>query len=388
MKKAPFILFLSASAGTGHTQAAQAVCKSLHSIDPVISCDIINSYKFLNPVLETLMHDGYLYLIRLLPRLYGFMYDRKNKKYTLRGVKDWLNSTAAVSLKNTIDRLNPDLIVCTHAFPCGVLAEVKRKFGLKQKTVGIITDFVVSPFWIYPETDLYLTASPELKESLIERVVDEKKVFVTGIPIDPCFSASFCKEDTRRKLGLDSNLPLLLIMGGGLGLSPVEGVLDILKKINLPVQAVIIAGKNKRLKFKLDEALQKYRKGGNSGLYDKKIITLGFVNNIYEYMQASDLLITKPGGMTVSEAASAKIPMIITSPIPGQETRNAGYLKKKGAGLCVENESMLPEAIERLLKNKSLLQDMSQNISLIAEPQASEKAAKILLNLINHPLPK
>lgn len=376
--KRPLVMFLSADAGTGHTMAARALQLSLGRIDPAVNCEIVNSYKFLNLLLEKVIKDGYLHLIRILPKVYGYLYERKNKKQAIRGMKDWLNGVSARRLKDMIDEKKPDLIVCTHAFPCGVLSVIKQKYGLTQKILGVITDYVVSPFWIYPETDMYMVAADDLKDSFIARGVESDRVMTTGIPIDPVFLHNGDKYELRNKLGLDNDLPLLMIMGGGLGLSPVPGILRTLKKISAPFQAVIMMGTNVKLKKKIDDAILRFQDKF------KRIKTVGYVDNVHEYMKASDLLVTKPGGMTVAEAVAVGLPMIITSPIPGQETRNTRYLLKKGVGIRAEDENELPEIIEGLLADPGTLQKMSEVSLKLAAPHAADLAARQICRLLNN----
>lgn len=372
----PKILFLSANAGTGHTMAAEALKKSLRMIDPSISCEIVNSYKFLNLILEKVMEEGYLHLIRLLPKIYGYFYERKNKKKTIKGMKDWLNRACASNMKKMIDERNPDLIVCTHAFPCGVLSVIKQKYGLNQKILGVITDFVISPFWLYPETDMYLIATEDLKENVVERGIDGSRIITTGIPIDPNFGIEMDKKELRKKLEFDSSIPLILVMGGGLGMSPVTGILRTLKKINTPFEAAIVFGKNIKLKKKVDETLLRLPK------FNNRIRTLDYVDNIHEYMKASDLLITKPGGMTTAEAIAVGLPMILTSPIPGQETRNTLYLMDKGVGIRVYREKDLSREVERLLSNPLEREEMALRTRELAAPQAAGEAARQIYSFL------
>jgi len=375
-ERRPKILFLSANAGTGHTMAAKALEKSLRMIDPSISCEIINSYKFLNLILEKVMEVGYLHLIRLLPKLYGYFYERKNKKKTIRGLKDWLNRACADNMKKMIDERKPDLIVCTHAFPCGVLSVIKQKYGLDQKILGVVTDFVISPFWLYPETDLYLIATEDLKQNVIELGIEDNRIVTTGIPIDPNFGIEMNKKELRNKLELDTSIPLILIMGGGLGMSPVTGILRTLKKINTPFQAVVVFGKNVKLKKKIDETLSHLPNLNN------RVRTLDYVDNIHEYMKASDLLITKPGGMTTAEAIAVGLPMILTSPIPGQETRNTSYLMDKGVGIKISKEKDLSREIEKLLIDPLEREKMSLKTRELAAPQAAGEAARHIYSFL------
>ncbi|MCE1247409.1 MAG: glycosyltransferase [Firmicutes bacterium] len=378
----PSVLFLSANAGTGHTMAAEAVKQSLQELDPSISCEIVNSYKYLNLILEKLMQDGYLHLVRLLPKVYGYLYDRKNKKRSIRGIKDWLNKVSAGNFKKMIEEKQPDVIVCTHAFPCGVLSYIRQHFGLDHKIMGVVTDFVISPFWIYPETDMYMVAASDLKKDLIARGVQSSKVVASGIPINPKFYEEISKTDLRNKLDLSSDLPLVLVMGGGLGMSPVTGIIRTLKKITVPYQAVVITGTNEKMKRKLDDTLSKLPNVRG------RVKILGFVDNIYEYMKAADLLVTKPGGMTAAEAISIGLPMIITSPIPGQEIRNAKYLVEKGISICINDEKELPAAIEEFLKSKSQQKKMSKKANAIASPNAAGEVARQIYKMINQKQPE
>jgi processive 1,2-diacylglycerol beta-glucosyltransferase len=374
---APSVLFLSANAGTGHTMAAEAVKQSLQQLDPAISCEILNSYKYLNLILEKLMQEGYLHLVRLLPKVYGYLYDRKNKKQSIRGLKDWLNKVSAGNFKKMIDEKKPDVIVCTHAFPCGVLSFLRQHYGLEQKILGVVTDFVISPFWIYPETDMYMVATDDLKKDLVSRGVDNNKVVATGIPINLNFSADITKNELRAKLDLPLDLPVVLVMGGGLGMSPVTGIIRTLKRIAIPYQAVVITGTNDKMKRKLDETLSKLPNVRG------RVKTLGFVDNIYDYMKTADLLVTKPGGMTAAEAISIGLPMLLTSPIPGQEIRNARYLVDNGVSICINDEKDLPIAIESFLNNKKTREKMKKKAKRLAAPKAAEDAAKQIYKMLN-----
>jgi processive 1,2-diacylglycerol beta-glucosyltransferase len=372
------VLFFSANAGTGHNNAATALANAAREIDGSIQTKIVNSYDFLNQPLGKVMEEGYLQLLRLLPTLYGYFYDRNSKKKSLSNIKNWLTRISASNFKLLIDQEKPDLIVCTHAFPCGIIAELKQKHSLETKVIGVVTDFVVSPFWLYPETDIYLIASEDLKVDFKKSGISDDKVKITGIPIDPRFNgAGISKQEAREKLGLQLDQPVLLIMGGGLGMNPAANSLRILKKINTPLQAVVVMGKNEREKKAFQDSIEQFQ---NSRV---KVRVLGYVDNIFEYMKAADLLVTKPGGVTTAEAISAGLPMIVTAPIPGQETRNIHYIIERGMAVPVFREKDLHGAIEELILNPSALEEISRRAMKFSIPDSARRGAEHLISCLN-----
>jgi len=367
------VLFLSASVGEGHTAAAHAVCAALRENEAPVRCEVVDSYRYASEVFHKVASNGYIGIVRMLPKLYGFIYDQAERATKVSGFKKWLHRTTAVNLRQLVAEVRPDVVVCTHAFPCGVMAEYKREFPDAPPVVGIVTDFVVHPFWIHRNIDRYAVATTAMRQVLIARGVPEAHVEVTGIPIDPRFGRQVAKREMRRRLGIDVERTTLLLMGGGLGIGPLEKALVGLDRLRRDFQAVVVVGKNPALERRLRDAARGRR-------HPVKVV--GFVPNVYDYMRAADVLVSKPGGMTSSEALAAGLPIVMLRPLPGQEERNTRYLKESGAGMRVQTSKELVHALDRLLGDPHALEQMRECAERLAHPGAALAAAEIVASLI------
>ena len=205
--------------------------------------------------------------------------------------------------------------------------------------------------------------------------MDPRSIKVFGIPIQSRFTKRLDKKALAQKFGLNPDLPVLLIMGGGQGLGPIKNVVRSLRKLKTPLQMIVLAGTNGRLLRWLKRHSQKL---------DKKIIVYEFVDNVDELMEVSTLIITKPGGMTTSEALAKGMPMVIINPLPGQEMRNTDFLLKSGIALRVDDTGDIGEEVELLLKSPEALAAMRQAAYENSHPNAASDIARFILQ---HPLP-
>ncbi len=375
MKTPKKFLFLSANVGAGHSAAAEAVIQALKSLEPDSESRIVNSYYYASAFVGKMVEDGYIQMVKFIPQLYGLLYERRERAGTISGLKNWAIHTSAENFMHLVDEYRPDVIVCTHAFSCGVSSVLKEQMGLRIPVVGVVTDFVVHPFWIYNNLDLYTVATCEIAEHLSSKGVAPEKVEVTGIPIDPRFGNSQDVSALKKRLGLKEEMPILLVMGGGIGMGPVNRIMKALKKITIPMYAVIVAGKNNHLLKRLNEDMKKLTQS------PVNVRVLGYINNVYDYMKAADILVTKPGGLTSSEALAVQLPMIIVRPIPGQELRNTRYLLGQRVAVRVSDENNLAETIETLLNNPSRLNQMRVKARPLGQPEAAMKVARRVLDL-------
>lgn len=376
MERVKKVLILSANLGAGHLTAAEAVKQALVLINPHIEGTIINSYRYGSSTIGKMVEGGYLQMVKMLPTLYGFIYERQEKATNVSGMKNWLCNVVAQDFKELIDNYKPDVIVSTHTYPCGISSVLREKFNVKVPMVAVVTDFQTHPFWIYPNIDLYAVATHEIESQLIGKGIAPEKIKVTGIPIDPRFCLNYDAAALKKKLGIADKLPVLLVMGGGLGMGPVGKILRSLKKATKPMQVVVVVGKNKDLQKKLREGLKK--------LEEKpfKVEILGYVNNIYEYMKVSDLLVTKAGGLTLSEAMAVKLPMVIVNSIPGHEERNTRYLVSRRAAVAVEKEKDLYKVIEDLFGNRDKLQRMRERAEGLGKADSAERVAREIIKFM------
>jgi processive 1,2-diacylglycerol beta-glucosyltransferase len=243
-----------------------------------------------------------------------------------------------------IKHFNPDIVLCTHYMPLELLGDLRRKNGASgPPVVSVITDFEAHALWMDPCVDLYCVAAEETKVRLVARGAAETSVIATGIPVSAKFSAKIDAKAVRRNTGLRDDLPVLLVLSGGFGMGPVEEILAELDKVKHPFQTIVVTGRNEELRREL-------------AVQDRKHPThiLGFTTNMHELMSVSDLVITKPGGLTTSEALALGKPLFILNPIPGQEAANSDFLLERGAAAKVNRVEDLPYRVERLLGSKTL----------------------------------
>ena len=382
MSKGP-VLFLSARVGEGHRTAADAVRMRLAARG--MRGEVVDSYRYAASLFSKVVSDGYIGMVRTIPQVYGFIYDRAERATAAGGFRVWASEFTARNLRGLMERLKPSAVVCTHAFPCGVMAAYKRLYDPSLPVMGIVTDFVVHPFWIYKNVDAYAVATPEIRAALVGRGIDPERIGVDGIPVDPRFGeVPDDRAALREQLGLPRDAAVALVMGGGLGLGPVAATVRSLARTALPengraapVIPVVIVGKNKRLERRLAEEAR--RDGAD-------VRVLGFVENVFDWMHAADVLVTKPGGLTTSEALAARVPLVLLRPLPGQEERNARYLVSRGAALRARGGSDLVRVVDAVLTDERVARRLRENAAALAHPDAAERIAARIAALAQTPV--
>ena len=368
------MLFLSAAVGVGHTAAAQAVRAALHEIDPAIETQTVDSYKYAASIFSKVVADGYIGMVKTVPQVYSYIYDRAERATHVPAFRRWVSQYTAGNLRKLVDEQHPDLVVCTHAFPCGVMSEYKRQFDPELPVVGVVTDFVVHPFWIYPNIDAYSVTTPEMRATLVARGVPSENVLLSGIPVDPRFARRRLPVDAlRAELDLPRDRPIVLIMGGGVGIGPLDKMMRALGDVKIPLAAAVIVGRNAGLERRVIAAAERTP-------YPLRVF--GFVNNVFDYMHASDVLLTKPGGLTSSEALVAQIPMVLVKPLPGQEQRNTRYLVTRRAAISVNGGSELARAVSELLESGRRRAELLERASPLRHPDAALAEAERIVELL------
>lgn len=371
----PRILFLSASVGVGHSAAAAAVSGALGELVPSVETQTVDSYKYAAKIFSKVVADGYIGMVKTVPQLYRYIYERAERARDIPAFRRWVSQYTASNLRTLVTERKPDLVVCTHAFPCGVMSEYKRKFDPDLPVVGVVTDFAVHPFWIYPNIDAYAVATPEIRQALLARGVAAERIVVSGIPIDPRFGRSEqSRDDLRAALGLPRDRSVVLMMGGGLGIGPLDRMIRALGRLELPVAGAIIVGRNVRLERRILDLAEQTE-------YPLRVF--GFIDNVYDLMHASDVLLTKAGGLTSSEALSAEIPMILMKPLPGQEERNTRYLVSRRAALRARNERQVTQAVREVLTSPERRAQLASSIAALRRPDAARTVAERIVSLLN-----
>ena len=351
------VLLLSEGFGSGHTQAAHALSEGLKFINPDISTKVLELGSFLNPIMAPIIINAYRKTVSKQPKVVGMMYRSNYRKPTNRIAKNALHRLFYTQTTKVIEKLNPQIIVCTHPVPNMMIAKLKEH-GLATPLLTVITDYDAHGSWVNDEINSYLVSSDVVKERLINKGVEENKIAVTGIPIRPKFWTPVDKEAIRAKFNLKA-MPTVLIMGGGWGLLHEDSALTYMTAWRETTQLIYCVGTNSDMKEKLEaDPLFKH----------PNIRIIGFTQHINELMDISDLLVTKPGGMTCTEGLSKALPMLFYEPIPGQEEENCEYFINLGFGEMLADHDTVDRWFklihdEEKLKNlrSSLLQKRNNN---------------------------
>ncbi len=362
------VLIVTASVGAGHDQAARAIGAEIGARYPAARVTIADFMGEENSYLNALLKDTYLKMISVSPQVYDLLY-RWSQARQLPGVQNLLARAMKRSMRRLYVRYRPDLIIFTHPFPCGAAAYLRRKGKLDAPLVGVITDFSAHPLWVYDEVDLYFVAARETRSELVQQGVAAERVFPTGIPIDASFGRLLDRYAATRELGLAARQPTVLIMGGGLGIGPVADAVRSLDGIDRALQIVVVAGRNAELRRELRAIAQASR---------HSITAMGYTRKVRELMAAADLLVTKPGALTVSEALSVGLPLVLVAPLPGQEEDNAAYLVARGAAVLLADAGEAGEMVAGLLDRPQTLEEMRRQALSLGQPQAASAAAGII----------
>lgn len=331
------VLLLSEAFGTGHTMAAIAIQEGAKLLKPDWEFRVIEPGANLSPHLSQWITRCYLKTLQYSPKLWGALYRRGQNQPLRPSYEFLLHRLFYNQIKQVLQAYQPDLIICTHPFPSAVISRLKRN-GLDTPLYTVITDYGMHGAWISSGVDLYFVPSLQVREQMIELGVPPERIQVSGIPTHPKFWIKKEKSAVRAKLGL-TDQPTLLCMGGGMGLGLSEALLNTIELFHNRLQILFVAGKNRALYEMLQER-QEFRHP-NFHLYP-------FVDFIDELMDAADVLITKPGGITCSEAISKGIPMILLEPIPGQEEDNMRYMLDHRFGLASATSDQARHLLEVL----------------------------------------
>lgn len=371
------VLLMYITKVSGHRQATLAIQKALKEIDPAVEAPTINGFGYTYPRLERVINQAYMSVIKRTPQVWDYLYDNPKIVKNTSVIKRFLHKTSHKKLDRLFKRHKPDAVVCTQAFPCGMVADYKRARGLSTKLFAVLTDYAPHSFWLNEGVDYYIVPSSDAKERFVQKGISPDAIKIYGIPIKTKFARQLDKEPIAERLGLVRHVPTLLVMGGGHGLGPIKHIVKSLLKMTLPAQMIVLAGMNKQL---LTWLAEEARRCAQKGYLDKKLLYFGYSMNVDELMEVSTLIITKPGGMTTSECLAKGLPMVIVHPLPGQEMRNTDFLIKKGIGIRIDKTSDIGEEVELLLQSPQRLAAMRKAAYENGRPYAALDVARLILD--------
>jgi processive 1,2-diacylglycerol beta-glucosyltransferase len=372
-KKKTKVLVLSVSAGAGHVRAAQALEAAIGRWYKNVDVVHIDLMELVPAIFRKVYTESYIKVVEKYPALWGYLYNRSDHEKAdsalnqLRVAVEGLNTQ---KLRNILKEINPDHVICTHFLPAQLLSQKIEK-GIFTKPVWVVvTDFDVHALWIHPHMNGYFAAHDEVAWRMAARGIPREVIHVSGIPIMPQFSDTFSRKECAAEFGLNPDRKTILMMSGGVGVGGIEILAEMLLTLDHDFQIVALAGRNKELLSHLNEVAAKY---------PGRLFPLGFTRVVERVMAASDLAITKPGGLTTSECLAMGLPLIVVSPIPGQEERNADFLLENGAALKACDSGALNYRVSMLFNGPERLDELKQNSKRLGKPEAARTILDIIL---------
>lgn len=358
------VLIPTVTAGAGHLQAAAALEEAWKAFRPRDTVERLDVLDFTSKLYRRLYAEGYVKLIAHAPELYALVFKKTDNPALVRKLmrlRRKLSRLTTPGFVRHLKQFKPDAVVCPHFLPLEILGDLdaESRGAFHPLTVSVVTDFEAHALWMEPCVDLYCVAAEETRARLLARGVPPDQVVATGIPVSGRFAARPEPREVRKRLGLRDDLRTLLVLSGGFGMGPVRQILVELKKLQKPVQILVVAGRNEALRRSL--ATEEWQ-------HPTRV--LGFVTNMQELMAVADMIITKPGGLTTSESLAMGKPLFILDPIPGQEAANSDFLLGHGAAAKVNRVEDLPSRLEKLLGSKSLV-EMGRAAKALGKPSAA-----------------
>ncbi|MBR3162626.1 MAG: glycosyltransferase [Clostridia bacterium] len=370
------ILIFYASYGGGHLSAAKSIQSYINENYPENQTELIDCMKYVNKPIEKMTTAAYREMAKKAPWVWGKIYD-KSQKGALAHISTRSNTIMAIKLLKLLRAEQPDLIISTHPFSSQMCSYLKRKGKVTAKLATIMTDFAPHDQWLVGKeyTDFFFVANDKMKEYLTKQNINEKNVFVTGIPLSSKFLKKFNKIEIFKLFNLNPLKQTILFFAGGefgLGKSQTLDIFKCIVKNFNNIQMIAIAGKNEKMQEMFKEYVKKFNK-------EDSIKILPFTDKVPELMAISDLVITKPGGLTITESLASSLPIIVISPIPGQEEENAEYLEEKGIAVWIRKHDDAYTILQKILNDQEKLERMKKNTSLLANKNSTRDICEILL---------
>lgn len=367
------VLLLSVSAGAGHVRAADALRAYAEKELPDVQALHLDVMDYASATFRRLYSDAYIKLVNKHPAVWGMIYQitgDASSDSTMNKMRRSIERLNTRALRKRIAEFAPDVIVCTHFLPAEILMHEIRRGRLHVPVWVQVTDFDLHRMWVIPHMTGYFAANEEIGFRMRAVGMADASVHVVGIPIMPVFAQAPDRATCARELGMDPQRRTLLLMGGGAGVGNLEQVATHLLAQDADFQLIVLAGKNEAALA----ALQKL-----AGAHPSRLFPQGYTNKVERLMACADLVITKPGGLTTSECLAIGVPMIVHSPIPGQEERNADYLLEQGAALKAVDTVGLEYRVAELLASPSRLAQLRERARALARPHAARDVLRIVL---------
>lgn len=376
-------MILSASAGSGHVRAAQAIeeaCRADERISDILNVD---SLEYTNAVFQKIYSEGYLEAIKKAPDLWAWAFEMTDKPWQRPPAVTAIHKINSQPLVKKILDFKPDICLCTHGMPAEIISNLILQDKLETNLGIVVTDYYVHALWVMDIFTRYFVAKPESKEHLCALGLPPDRIVVSGIPVlqafaDACKDASDATQNScavlKTAYGFDESLPLVLLSAGAFGVMSAADIFKILQRIRSRCQIVVVCGRNEKLKNDLETLIEK-----NKSEIQNQYSIIGYTDSMHDYLRMADVFVGKPGGLSTSECLVAGVPMVIWDPIPGQELHNSYHILEHGAAVMPNNALTIGFKVDQLLQNPDRLHNMKKNAQAISFPYAAKTIVDAML---------
>ena len=352
-------------------RASAAVVSGVALLDPEKTCSIVDFPHEVSPGIERLLRDAYLESLKLWPTAYGRLYQSAGTGQQGTSYVRYIQSAGIETLERLVSSSGAQALVAPHFYGAGVLGAYKEQNPGMFSAV-VLTDYVPHPIGVPLNLDLYIVADDAAAAAVAKLGVPEERIHPTGIPIDPSFEEPADADAARREvLNLDDDdLPVVLVMGGGLGEGDLQDAVSLLLEASEAMHLVVLCGSNEPSRRTLSRLATR---GGHEATF------LAFTDRVRDLMAAGAALVTKPGGMSCTEALASKLPQVLFHPIPGQEEDNAAAIVRYGAGVMVREPSHILGQTLKILTSPNHRNKMVEAAKAAHKPHSARSAASLIL---------
>ena len=371
------ILILYGSYGGGHKSAAKAIKQYIEVNFKETQVEMVDCIEYISKFINKITTASYNNMAKKAPWAWKKVYFG-SEKGVLSKISNGANALMAKKLSHLIKKVTPDIIISTHPFATQMTGRLKRKGKINPEISTILTDFEIHNQWLQESNYInkYFVAHNGMKGSMVKKGIEESKIYVTGIPVSERFLENFNRESILKEFELQENKKTILFFGGGemgLGKEKTCEILRILAEDFKEVQIVAISGRN-------EEMNKEFRKIVEESKSKERIKVLEYTTKVPELMSISNVVITKPGGLTTTESIVSELPLIIINPIPGQEEQNAEFLENAKIGIWLKKEDNIKEMLSSVIEDDDKLSQMRANTKKIAKKTSTKDICEIILN--------
>lgn len=368
--KAGRVLFLSATMGAGHQRAAQALAEAFLRLAPAVATSEIDFFEHLSPAMNNLIRSIYVLSVRHLPAVWNTFYQSTSQVRPDSPAQRFLNSLGRESLLRRILSEHPQVLINTFPTPAGVISSLRLSGRLTTPNVAVVTDHTVHSQWMHPAVDRYYVGSEAVRQGMVARGVSPDKIVPSGIPVHPAFADPVDVPAVRRRLGVGDG-PVVVLMAGAYGM--IGGFADVIAQVverGPAVTYLALTGHDQALGQALKEVASRA---------PNRLLVQAYLQETWDVMRIADILVSKAGGLTTSEAMASGLPMAIFRPIPGQEMANVRLVVDEGAGFWATTVDELVAGLHRFFSEPDRQQGMRQAALRAGRPRAAQMIVQDLL---------